>query len=112
MYHMSQSYTSMSGSRLEYIAHSAVNYSTRSSSQLAYATVIPVSSPVSFSYQSPSTAPTVSYSQSASALYTFFSPQAEYHFRPEQFLKPGKEGLFVGEAERIRPFIEEAFEKI
>ncbi|MDP3640296.1 MAG: hypothetical protein Q8R53_03790 [Nanoarchaeota archaeon] len=36
----------------------------------------------------------------------------EYHFNPALFLKPGKEGKFVGKAEEIRPFIEEAFSKM
>ncbi len=36
----------------------------------------------------------------------------EYHFNPISFLKPGKEGKFVGRAEEIRPFVEEAFSKM
>ncbi|MBI2666476.1 hypothetical protein HYX13_02595 [Candidatus Woesearchaeota archaeon] len=36
----------------------------------------------------------------------------EYHFQPDQFLKPGKEGKFVGQAEDIKEFIIEAFEKM
>lgn len=37
------------------------------------------------------------------------SPHPEYHFLPDQFLKPGKGGTFVGKAEEIRFFVEEAF---
>lgn len=44
--------------------------------------------------------------------YLLTSPQPEYHFIPDDFLKPGKEGIFVGKAEEIKEFIEEAFEKI
>ena len=36
----------------------------------------------------------------------------EYHFQPDEFLKPGKGGKFVGKAEEIREFVEEAFEKM
>lgn len=36
----------------------------------------------------------------------------EYHFNPEEFLKPGKGGKFVGQAEEVRAFVEEAFEKM
>ncbi|MEK6904865.1 MAG: hypothetical protein AABX24_00535 [Nanoarchaeota archaeon] len=44
--------------------------------------------------------------------YIFHTPKPEYHFVPENFLKPGKEGLFVGKAEEVREFVEETFEKI
>ena len=44
--------------------------------------------------------------------YIFSLPRPEYHFIPDNFLKPGKEGLFVGKAEEVREFVEEAFEKI
>jgi len=44
--------------------------------------------------------------------YQFFTIQPEYHFVPNNFLKPGKEGVFVGKAEEVREFVEEAFERI
>jgi len=44
--------------------------------------------------------------------YELFKPQREYNFQPDNFLKPGKEGTFVGKAEQIREHIETAFEKI
>ena len=44
--------------------------------------------------------------------YIFHTPKQEYLFVPENFLKPGKEGIFVGKAEEIREFVEETFEKI
>ncbi len=50
--------------------------------------------------------------QQSTQEYHFFHPQREYQFNPDTFLKPGKEGAFVGKAEEIRPFIEEAFEAI
>ena len=37
------------------------------------------------------------------------STHAEYHFIPDTFLKPGKGGKFVGKAEEVREFVEEAF---
>ncbi len=33
----------------------------------------------------------------------------EYHFHPQDFLLPGREGKFVGEASQVREFVEEAF---
>lgn len=50
--------------------------------------------------------------QQNSTIYQLFSAQENYHFIPDQFLKPGKEGFFVGEADKIKPYIEEAFEKM
>jgi hypothetical protein len=44
--------------------------------------------------------------------YSLFSMKEEYHFIPDTFLKPGKEGIFVGETDEVREFVEEAFEKI
>jgi len=46
------------------------------------------------------------------AAYVFHAPRPEYHFVPDHFLKPGKEGIFVGKAEEVKEFVEEAFEKI
>ena len=36
----------------------------------------------------------------------------EYHFIPDQFIRPGKEGAFIGDAEQIKPFVEETFQQI
>ena len=44
--------------------------------------------------------------------YQFLTFQPEYHFVPDHFLKPGKEGVFVGKAEEVREFVEDAFEKL
>lgn len=44
--------------------------------------------------------------------YLFSAPKPEYNFIPDNFLKPGKEGTFVGKAEEIKEHIEEAFEKM
>ena len=35
-----------------------------------------------------------------------------YHFIPDNFLKPGMHGTFVGKAEEVQEFVEDAFEKI
>ena len=55
----------------------------------------------------------------SSTNYSFSKPQyniaqthTEYHFSPEVFLKPGKEGMFVGKAEEIRENIETAFQVV
>ena len=45
-------------------------------------------------------------------VYQMFTVTPEYHFQPSNFLVPGKEGKFVGKAEEVREFVEEAFEKI
>ena len=44
--------------------------------------------------------------------YDLFKTEKNYHFIPDDFLKPGKEGIFVGKAEEIKDHVEEAFEKI
>lgn len=36
----------------------------------------------------------------------------EYHFIPENFIRPGKEGAFIGDAEQIKPFVEETFQRM
>ena len=53
----------------------------------------------------------IPYSKNQSS-YNFLNIQPEYHFVPDNFLKPGKEGIFVGKAEEVREFVEENFEKI
>lgn len=45
-------------------------------------------------------------------LYNLFTPQVEYHFTPDHFLKPGKKSIFVGKAVEIKDYIEETFEKM
>jgi len=44
--------------------------------------------------------------------YLFSAPKPEYNFIPDNFLKPGKSGKFIGKAEEIKEHIEEAFTKI
>ena len=44
--------------------------------------------------------------------YLFSVPQMEDHFIPDNFLKPGKEGIFVGQAEEVKEFVEDAFRHI
>ncbi len=50
--------------------------------------------------------------KASSGQYSFQMIQPEYHFDPALFLRPGKEGGFVGKAEEVREFVETAFEKI
>ncbi len=44
--------------------------------------------------------------------YGLFTIQSEYHFIPDNFLKPGQNSLFVGKAEEVQEYVEEAFENI
>ncbi len=46
------------------------------------------------------------------SLYNLFTLQPEYHFIPDAFLRPGQNSFFVGKAEEIKEFVEEAFENI
>ena len=104
---------------LEYITQNTPTYN--SSSQPFYSmAALPSSSyndgmfipsrDIPFSYQATDISSHV-YSHNQ-ANYVFHTPQAEYHFAPDNFLKPGKEGIFVGQAEEVREFVEETFEKI
>jgi len=112
MYHRSQS-------GLEYIARNTSNYS--SSPQAFYSISTPSTSyndgmfipsrDAIFSYSSIEKEKLSSYSINKEN-YNLISIQPEYHFVPDNFLKPGKEGAFVGKAEEVREFVEEAFEKI
>ncbi len=115
MYQMSQSYCGGNCSHLEYVAHSAVSYNPSSpssgynfqSSSRGYSFSSLESSAAYHSGSSSSGG----YS-SSSVNYLQFKPQTEYLFSPEVFLQPGREGSFVGKAEEVRSFVEEAFEKM
>ncbi len=130
------------GSRLEYIAHSEVSCtSTRESPGYGPSLVssrLPNDQGRVISYKADSIANTVSYNLNTSfthfthlgmqryhdsparssyasanqAQYQLQQIQPEYHFDPALFLKPGKEGGFVGKAEEVRSFVEAAFERI
>ena len=50
--------------------------------------------------------------QSDHSVYDLFKTHQEYNFIPDNFLVPGKGGKFVGNAEDIQDFVEEAFMKI
>ncbi len=112
MYNMSQgSYMpSSSASPLEYIANSSPKYFSKVSDPFTGTTpnyFIPQSTPEStFVYHC---SQDLSYSNKS---YISFTPQVEYSFEPQHFLKPGKEGKFVGEAEEIESFVREAFKII
>ncbi|MDP3698397.1 MAG: hypothetical protein Q8R47_02320 [Nanoarchaeota archaeon] len=113
MYHGSQY------SGLEYITRSTSNYT--SSPQAFYSISAPPASyndgmfipsrDAIFSYSSIEKEKLSSYPINKEN-YNFISIQPEYYFVPDTFLKPGKEGAFVGKAEEVREFVEEAFEKI
>ncbi len=114
MYQMSQSYCGRNCSPLEYVAHSAVSYSPTSSgysfqsSSRGY-NFSSLESYVAYHFENSSSSGGYS---SSSINYLQFKPQTEYLFSPETFLQPGREGLFVGKAEEVRSFVEEAFEKM
>lgn len=108
-------------SRLESLAHveyehqPRIAYSTRSfSSSQSYGASVPfflLSSPAGLQYSSE--AERRGYTTSSFTAYSILtSPHTEYHFHPEEFLKPGKEGKFIGKAEEIKEYIVDAFEKI
>lgn len=44
--------------------------------------------------------------------YSITNVKPEYNFVPDNFLKPGKEGKFVGKADEIKSYVEDAFTKI
>lgn len=104
---------SISQRSLDYIVESAQQPATYSS-QVSTSEIMPryeLSSflpPLPVTYQN---APSSPYHQQE-PLYHFLMPHLEYHFSPDDFLKPGREGIFVGQAEQIRPYIEQAFEHI
>ncbi|HIG92780.1 TPA: hypothetical protein HA234_01120 [Candidatus Woesearchaeota archaeon] len=112
MYGMSQGYASSARqaySPLERLAQSyssgQVAYSMHNSAPYNDGMFIP--SPKAFSYSSSAHISAYKFNPSQ---YQFLTTQAEYHFQPDTFLKPGREGMFVGKAEEIRPYIEQAFE--
>lgn len=125
MYTMSQPGGMYSSQRspLEYLA-SSVQYSI-SSSPLEYAANR--SFQPSYQVTLRTASPAVYGSSSGYTVSSGFSPQgydstkeyahfhtiqSEYHFAPDQFILAGREGAFIGDAETIRPFVEEAFQRI
>lgn len=109
-------------SGLEYIARSSLTYNSPTptfysmtatkSSSYNDGMFIPFSDTL-FSYSAMERERSVSLSYSVQQeKYIFLTVQPEYHFVPDNFLKPGKEGIFVGKAEEVREFVEETFEKI
>ncbi|MBI2572861.1 hypothetical protein HYV86_03300 [Candidatus Woesearchaeota archaeon] len=112
-------------SGLERIAYSAsaLVSGDHAGSYVHFPRIMPMS-PISMKELSHSSEPSVrynmaaascsesSYSASTKTHYELFTPHNEYHFQPEQFLERGKEGGFVGNAQEIRSFVEEAFENL
>ncbi len=74
-------------------------------------TSLPFSSPTALAYSSAEVRS--GYNANSSSSYSLFTPShTEYHFQPQDFLKPGKEGKFIGKAEEIKEYVVDAFEKI
>ena len=99
----------------EYEQQPKIAYSIQSfpSAQIygASMTSFPLSSPMAFHYSSE--AERKGYTAPSSVGYSIFTPShTEYHFQPSEFLKPGKEGKFIGQAEEIKEYVVDAFEKI
>lgn len=132
MYQMSQGYGGCSGgyssgcrsgysrnsscgySGLESIANSSAEY--RSENQVAYSISAPQSCshnflPMLSNFLYHSTEKPAAY-QNNSSQYQFFRPETNYHFIPDQFLTGKVLGGFVGKAEEIKEFVEEAFQTI
>ena len=80
----------------------------------SYAAVFPALHSSAFSYGAQKEPQQLSYSMAhrSDESSAQLPIHREYHFNPTSFLKPGKEGKFVGRAEEIRPFVEEAFSKM
>lgn len=89
--------------------HSTVSYSARSFTSRSAAFLSKAFYQTPATQMFPKTQP--SYSQNSFA-YNLFKLQPEYHFIPDDFLRPGKAGTFVGKAGEVKEFVEEAFEKI
>ncbi len=125
MYSMSQSeimYVSPQSS-LEYLA-SSVQYSIRNSHvedsahlsfQLSYQVALRTASPALYGgsaiYGVSSEFTPQSYN-SAKEYARFQTIHTEYHFVPDSFIRPGKEGAFIGDAEQIKSFVEETFQQM
>lgn len=105
MYQMSQGYMP-ARSGLEYMANSPIRYSV--SAPAVYNVDVRPAAGLAPSLDS-SFART--YSQQAN-VYNFLQTREEYNFMPEEFLKPGQGGKFVGDAEEVRGFVEETFQLI
>jgi hypothetical protein len=123
MYRMSQSYSLVSStpSRLERIASPSASYNLTKVGSVAYSAAASTpqqsySSPqrlfqpaiLSFNYES---VESQTYSHN-DPTYDLMQTHQEYHFQPDNFLKPGTGSKFVGEAEEVREFVEETFEKM
>ena len=113
MYHSSQN-------RLEYITSHTPSYTSSTQPFYSIAAIpsyndgmfIPVSEGISYSSSTIIHSPALHPYSHTQAKYHLTTPTPEYHFVPDQFLKPGKEGIFVGKAEEVKEFVEEAFEII
>lgn len=88
---------------------SPVNYSISAFNNPSYSFASPSPAINFFSYNPTNTLPSLSYKNS-SLTYHLFQSQINYNFIPDNFLKPGNWGMFVGKAEEIREHIEQAFE--
>ncbi len=102
-------------SRLESIAaHSLYDRPARAYSiRMPYIMPLSLTSFIPIPLQYTSKAEFKRYNADSSSSYASLPPaHAEYHFHPEEFLKPGKEGKFIDQAEEIKEYIVVAFEKI
>src|SRR3989338_853413 len=120
MYQMSQSYVSASISRLESMASSYSPSPHQDPGIIRYAAASFPSfqdyMPKTLFTSLPLNSPYVSESQPrpyqhATANYHFFQPHQEYQFIPDNFLQ-GDLGGFVGKAEEVHGFVEEAFQNL
>jgi hypothetical protein len=100
--------SSAPSSRLEYIAHSA---QAMPAPQPSYGITIQQPTTLRMPYSDGIEKSFTPYSLS-NPIYQLFPTRPEYHFQPDNFLKPGKAGKFVGEAADIQEFVEDTFEKM
>jgi hypothetical protein len=118
MYQLSQSCAGYCGrpSSLEYITNSSSNlYNNQSNLENTFYSIS--SNPINEDMFVPS----IDYNKKETPIFQIYNKikeyllpetQVNYGFQPDNFLKAGKEGEFVGKAEEVKEFVEETFESI
>jgi len=104
-----QMYFRRSESPLESLASSPITYSQREASPVHSYSFSAFHAPASTFQYHDASAPKNNYS-SQNSTYQLFRSEKNYHFIPDNFLVPDQLGMFVGQAEEVKEFVESAFE--
>jgi len=96
-------------SGLEQITQQNTFYSASAPIQQTYNLFIPSTIPASSGYSSEFQQSYTTFQPSYNVLFT---SKPEYHFQPDNFLKPGRGSKFIGRAEEIEEEIQQTFQKI